>query len=165
MKLLEEWNDQLRGVHVVGLHRDQHGSDHDAGGDLQSELGAAGETEVATMRHLGVVVGETDGGVSARGEHRQPNETVAEVSPEQGGNNDRDHDQQAAHGRRACFFLVSFGSFFANELTDLEIAEPSNDERAYDERGEQRSKAGEGGAKSDVPKNAERCNVVLQFQE
>ena len=33
----------------------------DAGRDLQSELGAAGQAEIAAVRHLRVVVGESDG--------------------------------------------------------------------------------------------------------
>ena len=84
-------------------------------------LARAGQTEIAAVRHLCVVVGESDGGEGAGGEHGDPDEAIAQIGPQQRGHNDRDDDQQAAHGGRAGFFLVSFRAFFADVLADLEI--------------------------------------------
>jgi hypothetical protein len=136
MILLEEWDDEPRGIHAIRLHGDEHRRDDDASRDLQREFGAGGEAQVAAMRDFRVVVGESDGRVSADGKYGDPDETVAEVSPEERGNNDRDDDQQAAHGRRAGFFLVGLGSLFADVLSDLEVAQAADDERAHDQRGE-----------------------------
>ena len=60
---------------------------------------------------------------------------------------------------------MSLGPFFANVLPDLEFAKPANDQRANDQRGKQRGKAGECRAEGDVAKDAERCNIMLQLDE
>ena len=165
MKLLEEWDNEPSRVHAIGLHGYQHRRDHDAGGNLQSELGARGQTKISTARNLCVVVGKSDGRKGTRREHRDPDETVAEVGPQQRGNDDGNHDEQAAHGGRAGFFLVSFGSFFADVLPDLKIAEATDNERTHDQRGEEGGKAGERGAEGYVAENAERRNIMLQLDE
>jgi hypothetical protein len=140
-------------------------SDHYAGGDLQSKFGAAGESEIAAVRDLRIVVGESDGSKSTGGEDGDPDKSITEVRPKQRGDNDGDDDQETAHRRRTRFFLMCLRPFFADVLADLEITKPADDQRAYDERGEQSGEAGKGSAKSDVPKNTEGCDVVLQLDE
>ena len=129
--------------------------DHDAGRDLQAEFGACGQAQIAAVRHLGVIVGESDGGEGAGGEYGNPDEAVAQVRPQQRRNDNRDDDQQSAHGGRARFFLVSLGTLFANVLPDLEFAQTVDDQRTHDQRGEQRGKAGERRAERQIAKNAE----------
>jgi len=165
MKLLKERHDQLRRIHVVGLHGDQHGRDHKTGGELQSKLRARGQTEVAAMRHLGVVVGESDGRVGDGGEYGDPDEAITQIGPEQCGDDNGNNDQQASHGGRAGFLLMSFWGSFANVLADLEITQAADDERSDNQRGEKRGEAGESRAEGDITENAEGRNVVLQLQE
>ena len=163
-KLLDEGHDQLRRIHTVGLHRDQHHRNHDAGRDLQPQLRPSGQAQVSPVRHFGVVVGKSDGREGACGKDRNPHEAIAQIGPEQGRDHNRNRDQQAAHGRRPGFFLMRLRTFFANELSDLKFAQASDDQRAHDERGKQRSQAGECGAERQVAKDAERREVVLQLE-
>ena len=128
-------------------------------------LARAGQAQIAAMHHLGVVVGESDGRERAGGKHGNPHEAIAQIGPQQRGNDDRDDDQQSAHGRRAGFFLMSLRAFFANVLSDLKFAQAADDQRTHDQRGEQRGKAGECRAERDVAKDAERRNVMLQLDE
>ena len=99
------------------------------------------------MDDLNVVVGKTDGGESRGREHGNPDKRIAQVGPEQRGNQDGDGNQQAAHGGRAGLFLMSLRAFFADVLPDLKITQPLNHDRTDDQAGEKRSKTGEGGAK------------------
>src|SRR6202140_2585135 len=117
------------------------------------------------MRHLGVVVGKSDGGERTGGEHGNPYKAIAQVRPKQCGDDDRDDNQQSSHGGRTGFFLVSLGTLFANELSDLELAQAANDEGSYDESSKQGGKAGECRAEGNVAKDAERRNIVLQLDE
>ena len=117
------------------------------------------------MRDLCVVVGESYSGVGAGGEYGDPDEAVAEVGPEQRGDDDRDDDEQSAHGGRAGFFLMRLRAFFADVLADLEIAQAVDNERADNECGEKRREAGKRRAERDVTENAEWRNVMLQLEE
>ena len=125
----------------------------------------AGKAKVASVRHFGVVVGESDGREGAGGENRDPDKAVAQIGPEQSGNDDRDHNQQSAHGGRAGFFLVRFRPFFANVLSDLEFAQAVDDQRAHDQRGKQSGKTGERGAKRQIAKNSKGRKIMLQLHK
>src|ERR1035438_6740411 len=131
----------------------------------RSTGGAPGQAQVSATGHLGVIVGECESRERAGGEHGNPHEAVAQVRPQQGGNDDRNHDQQSAHGGRAGFFLMRLRTLFANVLSDLEVAEAADDQRAHDQRGKQGGKAGECRAEGDVAKDAEGRNIVLQLDE
>src|SRR3954462_2017105 len=117
------------------------------------------------MGHLGVVVGESDGGKRTSGKNSDPHETVAQVGPEKGGHDDRDDDQQSTHGGRARFFLMGLGTFFADELSDLEITQAPDHQWTHDQSREEGGQAGKRSAKSDVTENAEGRDIVLQLEE
>src|SRR5581483_11865779 len=126
-ELLEEGNQQPGRVQAMGLHRDQSDCNTNASKDLEQQLATSGQAQVTAVNSFEVVVGKTDAGEGASREHRDPNEQVGQVRPEQRGYNDRDGNQQTAHGRSAGFFLVGFGTFLANVLPDLELAQAIND--------------------------------------
>src|SRR5581483_7041194 len=130
-----------------------------------AKLGAAGKSQVATMRDLRVVVGESDGGVRAGGKHGDPDKAIAKVRPQQSRHDDCDDDEQAAHGWRARFFLMSFWPLFADILPNLEIAQPPDNEWPNDQSSEERCQTRECSAEGDVTKDAEWRNVMLQLQE
>ena len=117
------------------------------------------------MRHLRIVICESDGCEGEGGEYGDPDETIAQVGPEQRRDDDGDDDEQASHGWRTGFFLVGFWAFLANVLPDLEITQSADDEWPNNQGGKERGQAGEGGAEGDVAEDAERGNVVLQLQE
>ena len=73
------------------------------------------------------------------------------------------HDQNAAHGGRAGFFLVILWAFFANVLADLKFAQAIDDERPDDQSGKQGSQAGESGAKREIAENTERRKIMKEF--
>ncbi len=101
---------------------------------------------------------------ATRGEDGDPDEGIAEIGPEQRGDEDCDGDQQAAHGRRAGFFLMGLRAFFADVLADLKVAQALNYDRADDESGEKRGEAGEGGAEREIAEDAERRKVMVELQ-
>jgi len=136
VELLEEWDHQLGGVLSAVLQNDQHDRDHDAGRDLKAQLGAHGKAEIAAMNDFKVVVGKTDRTERQRGKHGDPDKRIAQVGPEQCRHQDGNGNQQAAHRRRARFFLMSLRPFFANVLPDLEIAQAPNHDRPNDQAGE-----------------------------
>jgi hypothetical protein len=117
------------------------------------------------MRHLRIVIAETNGGKGTGRKDRDPYETIAEVGPEKRGHDNGNHDEQASHGWSARFFLVSFGAFLADVLANLKIAEASNYKGTNNESSEQSSQAGKSGAEGDVAKDAKGRDVVLELKE
>ena len=89
-----------------------------------------------------------------------PDKAIAQVGPQQRGDDDGNRNQQAAHGGRACFFLMSLGAFFADVLADLKFAQAVDDHRTNDQSGEQGGQAGEGSAKRQIAENAEWREVM-----
>ena len=133
----------------------QRDGDAGRGEPLPEELGARGETEVAAVDDLDVVVGETDGAEGERGTDGDPDEGIGGVGPEHGGQQNGDDDEDAAHGGRAGFFLVRLRAVFADVLADLEFAQLLDDVGADEECDQQRGKRGKDGAKSEVAEDAE----------
>ena len=164
MELLEEWDQQSGGIFSAMLQGDQCDGNHDAGSDLIAEFGARGEAEIAAMNDFEIIVGKSDGREGERGEDGDPDERIAEVGPEQCGHENRDGDQQAAHGRSAGFFLVRLRTLFADVLADLKIAQTLNHDRPDDQSGEKRGEAGEGSAKSQIAENAEWRKIMVELQ-
>ena len=120
--------------------RNQRDRDAGPGERLPEELGAGREAEIAPVHDLGVVVGETDGAEGQRGADGDPDEGVGGIGPEHRGQQDGDDDKDAAHGRRARFFLVRLRPVFADVLADLEFAQLLDDVGADEHRNQQRSK-------------------------
>ena len=111
------------------------------------------------MHHLQIIVGEADGAERQRRQDRNPHEAVAEIGPQQRGDNHAHHNQQAAHGRGARFLQVVLGAVFANVLADLEFTQAADHRRANDETDEQRGQAGEHRAEGQIAKDSERADV------
>ncbi len=82
------------------------------------------------MHNFDVVVGKTDGAKGTVENTAIHTKRIAQVRPKQSRHDNRDGDQQAAHGRRARFFLMSLRTFFADVLPDLKFAQPVNDQQA-----------------------------------
>src|SRR2546430_9556184 len=115
------------------------------------------------MNNLSVVVGESNRGKCASGDYRNPHESIRQIGPQQGRNDDRNCNQQPTHRGCARFFLMGLRAFFANILADLELAQAIDNQRSDNQSCEQCSKAGKGSAKSQVTKDAERRGVVEQL--
>src|ERR1700722_7825438 len=164
IKLLEKWNHQLGGIFSAMLQKNQCDRNDHTGHNLITELGARGEAEVAAMNNFKIIVGKTDGAECQRGENGNPDKRVAQIGPEQSGHQNRDGNQQTAHGRRARLFLVSLRTFFADVLPDLKIAQPPNHDGPNDESREKRGEAREGCAKSEITENTEWRKIMKQFQ-
>src|SRR5271167_1996377 len=116
------------------------------------------------MNDFKVIIGKTDRTEGQRGKHGDPDERIAQVRPEQCRHQNGDGDQQTAHGRRTRLFLMSLRPFFADVLPDLKIAQALNHDGPDDQAGEKSGEAGEGGAESEIKKNAERRKVMVELQ-
>src|ERR1700688_706748 len=115
------------------------------------------------MHNFDVVVTEADGGEGRRGQNGNPHESISQISPQQGWNHDGNGNQQAAHCGSPGFFLVGFGSLFADVLSDLKFAEAINDKRANDKSREQRGETGERGPKGQIAEDAKRRKIMKQL--
>src|SRR5258708_7780316 len=164
VKLLEERHKQSSGVFSAVLQSDQRDRNQDAGGGLISQLGARGKSEIAMMNDFKVVIGKPDRAKRHRGKHSDPHKRIAQVRPEQRRHQDGDGDQQAAHGRRASFLLVSLRTLFAYVLPDLEIAQAPNHDRPNDQSSKKRGEAGKGCAESQITENTEGRKVMEELQ-
>ena len=111
------------------------------------------------MNDLQVVVGETYGAVGQRRDDSDPDETVAEISPEQGRNQGGDDNEHSAHGGSTRLALMGLGTVFAYVLADLEIAQTAHDGRPDDKTDEEGGKTGEGRAKGQIAEDSERADM------
>src|SRR3989338_4262222 len=159
-QLLEKGEQDVRRVERAA-QGEQHAGNHHRGQHLERKLGLGAQAQAAAVDRLQVVVGEADSAVSHQGEERQPEERVGQVRPQQRGNHDGGKNQQAAHGGRARLGLVA-GDFFADELADLEGAQPADHPGAEHQHQQQRREPGEGGAHRDVAEDIERGEVRLE---
>ena len=112
--------------------------------NLIGHLAPAADAEVLVLGDLGVVVQETNSAVSHQGEDGDPDVGIAQVRPEERGDDDGNNDEDAAHGGRACFFLMGFRPFLTDVLSDLELAElmdqPGSEGNAEEQRRQARER-------------------------
>src|SRR5207248_9862592 len=120
------------------------------------DFAAPGKAEIAAIYDFEIVVSKSDAGEGQRGQDGEPDEAIRQIGPQQGWNDNRDHDQHAAHGGRAGFFGVGFGTLGANVLADLKFAKLADNSGTDDQSHEQGGEAGKGGAKSKITEEAER---------
>ncbi len=102
---------------------------------------------------------------ATQSEHRDPDVRVAEVRPKQGGHDDRDHDEEAAHRGRAGLAEVRFRAFFPDVLPDGQITQLPNEHRTEHNGQKQSRQSRERGAKRIVLENAERRELPEQLFE
>src|ERR1700722_970828 len=162
MQAFEKRNAQRGGVGAVFLQAEQHDADHEAGQNLIAKFGARRQAHTPFAHDFVVIVDETDGAESDGGADGQQDVSVTQIGPEQSGNYDRSDNQHAAHGGRSGFFLMSFGTFFANVLFYLQRAQPLDHPGPQQQRKQQRGDAGDSGAHGDVAENVERTEVRPQ---
>ena len=98
--------------------------------DLPSHLVAGPQAVMGLADDLQIVVGESDGAEGRRSSARRPHERVGQIRPEQCRDQRRRQDQQPAHRRRARLLAVRRRPFLPDDLTDLELAELPDEERA-----------------------------------
>jgi hypothetical protein len=129
---------------------------------LQGKFPLPGQPEILFLHHFVVIINETNGAKSQHRKHRDPYVSVLKIAPKQRRHDCRAYNQNTAHGGRPGFGLVAFGSFFPNELSDLQVAEPLNDSRPEQEGNQQRRDAGEGSPHSDIAEHIERVKIPLE---
>ena len=81
------------------MHGERGGDERDA--RLDGKAQPAGEAFMRLLRHLEEVVVEADGRVAEGHAEHDPDEGVAQIGPEQGGDEEAREDHQPAHGGRA----------------------------------------------------------------
>ena len=72
------------------------------------------------------------------------------------------HNQHAAHGGRARFFLVILRAFFSDVLANLQLAQLADQPRTEHESEKHAGEASVHGAHGDVAKHVERAEIFLQ---
>ena len=152
----------MRRVDVARKQHKQGTAHNEADHNLKIDFLLRGEAEVLLLGDFGVVVNEADNRKSRQGEERDQNEGIREISPEQRRNCRGQHDEHATHRRRSRFFLMGLGTFFADILANLKLAQLANQPRTKDQRQEHRGQAGVNRAHRDVAKNVERAEVAPQ---
>ena len=151
------------GRHTVLDH--QHG---DYGNrDLSEQLDLAGKALGVAFGQLQEVVGETKQAKTAGNQQNRPDEAVAEIGPEQGGNRKGDQDQQPAHGRCALFgHQMAFRAILADRLAlALLAAQPVDQPGAEHEADQQGSHDRAAGPEGEIPEQVEDLIFVGERDE
>ena len=115
------------------------------------------------MDDLDVIIDKADGAEDQCGTHHQPDEEIGKIAPQQRGQQDGDTDEYATHGWGAGLLLVVLRTIFADVLADLKLAQLLNHERPDEQGNEHSGKAGESGAKRQIPEDAEGSEVGKKF--
>src|SRR5262245_2276223 len=164
-RLLEEGEGELGREEALVRHVAEQDADGEGQGDLQRELPAGRQPQVVLARDLHVVVPETDRPEGDHRRHRDPDERVAEVGPEQGRRHDRGDDEDPAHRRRAALGLVRLRALLADLLADLEAAEAVDEPPAEEERDQHRGDDGHRRPEGDVAEDVEGDGPGVQLVE
>src|SRR5262249_1458139 len=162
-QVLKERDNELGGILAADLHENQDKRDRNAGEKLQHQFAAPGESEVAAMHDLQVVVGEADAGESQRGQNCYQDEFVAQIGPKHSRNYDSDGNQHSTHSGRARFFMMALGPFLANVLANLKFTQLANDRRPNDQRHKHCCQTGECGAEGKKTKKPKRGKIRIQL--
>ena len=122
---------------------------------LQNEFLANRQAFALLFDQHQVVVKESDESVAQGDEQDDPHEIIGQIAPQQRRHGDGEHNQGAAHGRRARFAIMGFGSVFADVLTDLQLPQLADHPRTEQETDEESRQAGINGPERDVPEHIE----------
>ena len=98
-----------------------------------------------------------------RRDHRDPDEHVREVGPEQRRCDRGSQDQQAAHRGRAGLGPVRLGSFLPDHLADLEVTQLADHPRSEHEADDERRQARSRGAERDVTRHVEHRELGVKW--
>src|SRR5260370_18977430 len=162
MKIFKERHNQVGGVASVRLQHNQRYTHGEAGQDLQWEFGARGQSQIAAVNDLNVIVGKYNGSEGQSGTDRQPDEFVGEICPQKRRDQNGNHDQHAAHGGRSSFLGVRLGALLADVLSTLELAQLTDDRRASNQSHEQGGETGKVLAGAQIARNTQRKKMRLK---
>ena len=157
-----EWHHEMRRVLPCRLHDHQHHRDQNACRDLQTQLRARSQAQIAMMDNLQVIVGKSNCSEGQSGNNGNPNVQVLEVRPEHGGHNNRNHDEHSPHSGSASFLLMRCRTLFPNVLPDLELTKLADDSRTHNQSHEQCGQTCKSSTKGDVAENAKRRKECVQ---
>jgi len=134
--------------------------DHESHRHLSHNLVPADQSLGFLLHHFEVVVQEPDGAERRCDEDDQHDVDVADVSPQQRGNQDRRQNDESPHRRRAGLGQVRFRRLELGRLTDLFLPEDPDDLRTEPERDHQSRQRGGGRTEGEKPEQAEARRVV-----
>ena len=123
MEALNEGNDESRGILSCCLQHYQDNRDDDADQELQEQLAASGQPEIAMMNYLEIIIGETNRRKAQRRNDGDPNILVRQIRPQQRRNDDGYGDEHPAHGGRTRLLLMRSRSLFTDILANLKFSE------------------------------------------
>jgi hypothetical protein len=158
---LEKGNDQLQ-LCRPGSRQPEIDRHQQTDRRLPEILPARRQAARVTLDHLLPIVVPTDAAETDGDDHHHPHIAIAEVAPQQRGNDDGDQDQRAAHGRRSRLDQVRLRTILTHRLADLLRGQPTDDARAGDEGNDQRGHRREHGAQRDVAEDVECAHVLSQ---
>ena len=108
---------------------------------------------------LAPVVHPPNGTKAKRDNEHDPDKTVGQVKPQQGGDRNRQQNQHPAHGGRAAFGQVRLHAVAPNGLADLERGEHTDHLRARHQPDQQRRHRRHHGAEGEVLEDPEKAEL------
>src|SRR5712692_6597810 len=162
MESLQERKDELRRVSTVSGQDKKHDADDQADECLKIYLLLCGETKVALLRDLSVIIDKANDSKTEKREQREQDKWIGQIRPKKHRHSRGKNDEHAAHGWRARFFLVLLGALLADELADLQFAETANQPGTKNQRQKHGRETRVHGSHGDVTKNIQRAEVALQ---
>ncbi len=127
--------------------------------ELSQKLGLDGQSFIAALDHLEIVVPEADGSESGEHEYAQPDVDIGQIAPKQnGGQMDRGNNQ-TSHGGSALLFVV-VGHVFLDVLPELEPSQPGDEPGAQDDAQNERREQGIDRSEGDVAENIEQGDHI-----
>ena len=106
LELLEEGEHHAGGELAAAGIPEKKTADQQPEQELNAEFRARAKSDPVRAPQLLPVVHESQRAEGGHGEHGHPDEHVAQIRPEQGGEDHGPHDQDSAHGRGAGLVLV-----------------------------------------------------------
>ena len=130
---------------------------------LPSVLGPGRQAVGALALNLEVVVHPANAAKGQGDQQHRPYIAVAKLAPHQGGEENDDQDQRAAHGRGAGLAEMAFRTVAAHRLANLVAVEAVDHPGAYEQRQRQRRHHADHGAEGQVLKDSEAADELGQI--
>src|SRR5437016_12169808 len=159
---LQERKDDLRQVSAVGGQDKKRDTHDQADENLEINLLLRSETQIALLRDFRVIINKTNGGKTEKREQREQDKWIGQIRPKENRHSRGKNDEHPTHGWRARFLFVLLGDLLTDELADMQFAQSADEPGTKDQRQKHGRKARVHGTHSDVAKNIQGAEIVLQ---
>src|SRR5438552_18495529 len=105
---LDEWHIERTRLHFQQRTGEENDGDNYGKSNLKNQFDPAADAIGLLLRHLEIIISESESTEINHAHQDQPNEAVIEARPHETGHKDGPYNQHATHGRRSLLAAMEF---------------------------------------------------------